>query len=911
MTRVAQNARSLRIEELLTHSAWVQRLARSLVINDDRIDDVAQETWLHALRAPPTADINGRGWLTRVAQNVARKLARSELRRRRHEAHAPSPQPLPSPEQALERATLQRCVVDAVMALDDLYRDAILLRFFEGLPPADIARSLGVPLETVRTRIKRGLILLRGRLDAEFGTDGREGISALTPLLMLGGKAPVAIATGSVGGGGTSTLIGGGIIGLLLGGAFMSKLSKVAVGIVVAGVTCLGTYKIWIEPRSHSSRLNNNTMHPPEFARPETAAPPKTEPAAATRESIDRKTAERPTVPVALGAIDGSVLDGSVRPIAGATVVLGQRTNEWFESLHAFRSAHRAFDPNDATEHTWRITTSAADGSFHFDALESQVQWALGAIHDPIGTGWTDQVAFSGDPARARVVITLEAGVVVFGVVRDPLGQAVAAATISFDGAIDKPSDTRFGFWGQLSDSEVTAEDGSFRSLSLPWRFARMHVIAHRRPELSQLQTQYEELPAGANEMRRDLTIPALTVLRGRIIGPDGGPAHLAQMVVPKLGADINRTQGHGTVAVAAFAEDPRLKPELIATLFTNDPGQISADPDHAYGTLAIDEDRYEIPLRSTLLRFVAVIARDRLLGVAEIPNPPSRLDVVIDPSLVPDQSLVHGLRLHFCDGRDGSPLEGVVVSGAAIVRDANGQLYIEKLRFGSPKELFPDRELELPRMPCSITMRHQGFVTRSVLIDASRSGAPTELTFDFNPAGGPLIVRVVDEGNAPIASARTRIYRATDHEAVLVENDRSTDEFGESRLTGIPTGSVIVVVQKDGFAPVSASISIGDDDNTVDLVMAKGYEVTLNARSADGTPARYGQLYITNEAGIPLFDHFRFDSGPTLLSNVRFRLIDGTYTVRCLLPAGDGGTKTFVAAPAASVDLVLAPIHQ
>jgi hypothetical protein len=102
----------------------VQRLARSLVSGEDRADDVAQETWLHALSAPPLASANVRGWLTRVAQNVARKLARGERRRELHEARAPAPPPLPSAEQTLERATLQRRVVDAVLALDELYRCA-------------------------------------------------------------------------------------------------------------------------------------------------------------------------------------------------------------------------------------------------------------------------------------------------------------------------------------------------------------------------------------------------------------------------------------------------------------------------------------------------------------------------------------------------------------------------------------------------------------------------------------------------------------------------------------------------------------------------------------------------------------------------------------------------------------------
>src|SRR5262249_56992245 len=74
--------------------------------------------------------------------------------------------------------------------LDEPFRTAVLLRFFEGLPPADVAVRTGVPLETARSRLRRALELLRSALDADAHGDRRAWLVALAPLA----KAPIAAA---------------------------------------------------------------------------------------------------------------------------------------------------------------------------------------------------------------------------------------------------------------------------------------------------------------------------------------------------------------------------------------------------------------------------------------------------------------------------------------------------------------------------------------------------------------------------------------------------------------------------------------------------------------------------------------------------------------------------------------------
>jgi RNA polymerase sigma-70 factor (ECF subfamily) len=57
-------------------------------------------------------------------------------------------------------------VLAALEALDENYRAVLRLRFFEDLTPTVIAARLGIPTETVRTRIKRALRQVQLELQA-------------------------------------------------------------------------------------------------------------------------------------------------------------------------------------------------------------------------------------------------------------------------------------------------------------------------------------------------------------------------------------------------------------------------------------------------------------------------------------------------------------------------------------------------------------------------------------------------------------------------------------------------------------------------------------------------------------------------------------------------------------------------
>ena len=205
-------------ESLLAHADFVRALARRLVLDEHQAEDVAQETWLAALEKPPRAVGAVRSWLATVTRNFARLAMRGESRRAARERVAARPEGAPSAEEIVEWEGVRRRVVEAVLSLELPYRDVILCRFYEELPPRDIATRLGLPVETVKTRLKRGLEQLRARLDGELGAgDGRSWCLALLPV--AGWKLGVLGAVGGASGGTAAGASAGGVAASGVGGA--------------------------------------------------------------------------------------------------------------------------------------------------------------------------------------------------------------------------------------------------------------------------------------------------------------------------------------------------------------------------------------------------------------------------------------------------------------------------------------------------------------------------------------------------------------------------------------------------------------------------------------------------------------------------------------------------------------------
>lgn len=166
--------------DLVEHAGFLRNLARHLLSDEHLAQDALQDARVAALQARGVRDV--RPWLAAVTRNLALRILRREAGRRGAERAAARREELPSAHELAAQAETHRRVAQAVLELEEPYRSTILLRFFHHKTPSQIARHRGEPVATVKTRLRRALQLLRGRLDAEHGSDGRAWVLALLPL---------------------------------------------------------------------------------------------------------------------------------------------------------------------------------------------------------------------------------------------------------------------------------------------------------------------------------------------------------------------------------------------------------------------------------------------------------------------------------------------------------------------------------------------------------------------------------------------------------------------------------------------------------------------------------------------------------------------------------------------------------
>jgi len=183
---------------LLEHREFVLHVARALLRNEADAEDAVQDTYVAAMQSAPPREGKARPWLGGIVRNIARNRHRSESRRASREARVARPDHVSGAAESSERLAWQQRVVEAVLALDAKYRDVLVLRYLEDLPPRTVAERLDVPVNTVRTRTRRAIEQLRGSFDKKYG--GRKAWSAaiagllLTPTVASAGISKLAVA---------------------------------------------------------------------------------------------------------------------------------------------------------------------------------------------------------------------------------------------------------------------------------------------------------------------------------------------------------------------------------------------------------------------------------------------------------------------------------------------------------------------------------------------------------------------------------------------------------------------------------------------------------------------------------------------------------------------------------------------
>jgi RNA polymerase sigma-70 factor (ECF subfamily) len=149
----------------LAHAVYgvVLRVVRDPAQSEEVSQEVFVELWRHAARYD-AARGDVRSWAVTIARRRAVDRVRSEQSLRdRQLRHAAAAAGLPDDPPDVVLDSLDRVRARQALAeLSDAQRQALELAFFGGLTHVEIADQLGVALGTVKTRIRDGLIRLRG-----------------------------------------------------------------------------------------------------------------------------------------------------------------------------------------------------------------------------------------------------------------------------------------------------------------------------------------------------------------------------------------------------------------------------------------------------------------------------------------------------------------------------------------------------------------------------------------------------------------------------------------------------------------------------------------------------------------------------------------------------------------------------
>ncbi len=300
---------------LLAEVSWLRALAARLVGRAELAEEVVQETLLAAIerRRGWESERGLRAWLGAVARNLARRAYGRERARAGVERTGARAEATESAEAALERVELHRLLVEAVLALEEPYRSAVIWRHLDGLAPEAIAARQGTSVETARQRVSRGLAKLRERLDARF----EGGRTAWCALLVSGLRLAPGLPIGA-----SASVVGAGSV---LGGVAVAS-KAVWIG---AGAALLAAI-VWIAQEQSKPEEQPDLVTKQVDASTQEHAP-------AEQKALDPGQSERRRAPVVEiervadpATNSGASLQGSVRDHDGRGI---ERVRVWVDSL--------------------------------------------------------------------------------------------------------------------------------------------------------------------------------------------------------------------------------------------------------------------------------------------------------------------------------------------------------------------------------------------------------------------------------------------------------------------------------------------------------------------------------------------------------------------------------------------------
>ena len=158
------------------HSRLLFGLILRIVRDHGEAEDILQEAFVRVWSQAEKYDSRMGGplpWIVRVARNCA--IDRLRARRVRAAIDAPAvglaavesapATAIQNPEEAVLDAERRERVTDALAGLPAEQRRLIEAAFFEGYTHSELAQRFGLPLGTVKTRIRTGMLAMRQQME--------------------------------------------------------------------------------------------------------------------------------------------------------------------------------------------------------------------------------------------------------------------------------------------------------------------------------------------------------------------------------------------------------------------------------------------------------------------------------------------------------------------------------------------------------------------------------------------------------------------------------------------------------------------------------------------------------------------------------------------------------------------------
>ena len=796
------------LQAAMADDRFVRAVARRVVRDAAAADDIAQDAWMAALERRPEARPSLRGWLSTVVVRLAQNRRRGEGRRERREADAAKSEAVAPEVLLLEREELRRKLVAAVVALGRPQSTVIVLRYFEDLPPRTIASNLGLPVETVRTHLKRGIARLREHLSAE--RQGGRSLLAVLPLLLPRHDFAAALA----------------------GAALVTVKAKVSLAVVLTVAVCGGYVAFRSDDRPEGPTpppaVRIVPGHATEAPPPIEQKSPESAPITSTPFQEPAAAASNPVRPAGTCVVRVLVRDMTGAAVPDCAVLAvnsgpdGRFKASWIVDLLAQPEREAQFF-SQAESRGLRRTKTDVDGRAVLDALDVTEHGMVAAYSRTLGVAVREGVSFrDGDPLE--LTLTFKPAVVVFGRVTDENDAPIAGEDVTFFGEREDGTSTH-------DVSAKTDAKGEYRTIPLTRRSFQGQV---QRDGYKFASARTGTIKPEDRELRMDFKLERAPILRGRLVRAGGAKAGLGAAI-----AERGLSRSEGNAGVYGSHDDPRTAANFL---------DIGRDE----GKVDLAADAWTLTPMGGVPKYVSLWVGRSIVAAAET-NGATDVDLVVDLDRLP-RPLPRGKLVIRPVDDDGKPVTADVINLDQRFQTARAFDRMGFLPDGAGG-FFVDG---LPVSTYVIEVGAPGFCPRTVEADLLPLPATTEVRVVLRKPTSSLAVRAKFSDGKPASAAKVYLLDESLRPAPRRFHAELNAE-GRAVFEGLAPGDYVVCVKPDreDLPPASARVRVDGARSETEIEIPVGVEITVDP---EGTSGPFSFRYL-REDGTPLYDAAAFGS--------------------------------------------------